>query len=323
MDTQNNNLYTPHYFFRNKHFNTIFRTVFHQTQINYRRKRLKTKDNDFLDLDFSMVNSSRIAIVIHGLEGSSNSNYIKSLTKVLNSNDMDVVAVNLRGCSGEPNKLLHSYHSGKTDDLEAVVSFIENQYSYKEINLVGFSLGGNIILKYLGECKYIIPAILSTAVTVSVPCDLKGSSEELAKIENFFYIRRFLRTLKIKAQAKLKQFPQAPQISETIKTAKNFYDFDNLFTAPIHGFIDANDYWNKCSSKQFIPNINIPSLLITSMDDPFLSESCIPCKEASENEFFTLEVSKYGGHVGFNTNFNVNNGLWLENRILNFLQYQM
>lgn len=323
MDIQNNNSYNPNYFFRNKHFNTVYRTVFHQTQINYNRKRLETEDNDFLDLDFSFVNSDKITIVIHGLEGSANSNYVKSLVKVLNTNDFDVVVLNLRGCSGEPNRILSSYHSGKTDDLSLVISYIENKYSHKEINLVGFSLGGNIVLKYLGENNNQISAKVKSSVTISVPCDLKGSSEELAKTNNFIYMHRFLKTLKRKAFDKLKIFPHPPLVSENIKRAKNFHDFDDLFTAPVHGFKDVNDYWEKSSSKQFIPNIKTPSLLITSLDDPFLSKSCIPEKEANKNNHFTLEVSKYGGHVGFNTNPITNNVLWLEHRILQFLQNQL
>jgi predicted alpha/beta-fold hydrolase len=320
MSSLNNAVYTPPFIFRNKHFNTAYRTLFHRVQINYKRKRIITTDNDFLDLDFSIVNSDKIVILIHGLEGSSDSNYIKSLAKVLNDQNFDVVVLNLRGCSGAPNILLQSYHSGKTDDLKEVISYLETEFSYNEINIVGFSLGGNIALKYLGECGINVPYLLKATVTISVPCDLKGSSEELGRFSNKPYMMRFLRTLKKKALNKLAKFPNSPMIIENIKNARNFNDFDNAYTAPAHGFKDALDYWNKSSSKQFIPNIKVPTLLITSMDDPFLSRSCFPVAEAKANPNFILDLKKYGGHVGFNTYFGIENNMWLENRIADFIK---
>ncbi len=312
--------YNPKIYFKSKHFNTIYRTFFNNTSINYQRKRLETNDGDFLDLDFSLANASSIAIVIHGLEGSSDSAYVKSLNKVLNENNIDVVAVNLRGCSGEPNRLLSSYHSGKTDDLLEVISYIEEQYQYDHIHIIGFSLGGNMTLKFLGENGFKVSSKIKSAVTVSVPCDLYGSSVNLAKVSNLVYMNRFLRSLKRKTLYKSKQFPNSFLKKETIENAKSFFDFDNLYTAPAHGFKDAFDYWKKNSSKQFIPNIKIPTLLITSSDDPFLSESCIPVHEAKNNSNFYLELTKYGGHVGFNTNFLFLEELWLENRIVEFIK---
>ena len=312
--------YNPKIYFKSKHFNTIYRTLFQNIIIHYQRKRLETNDGDFLDLDFSLANSSSIAIVIHGLEGSSDSTYVKSLTTVLNQNGIDAVALNLRGCSGEPNRLLSSYHSGKTDDLIEVISYIEENYPYDHIHIIGFSLGGNMTLKFLGENGYEVSSKIKSAVTVSVPCDLYGSSINLAKVSNLVYMQRFLKTLKRKTLIKSKQFPDSFLKNEAIKNAKSFFDFDNLYTAPAHGFKDAFDYWEKNSSKQFIPNIKIPTLLITSSDDPFLSESCIPVQEAKNNSNFYLELTKYGGHVGFNTNFLSFEELWLENRIVEFLK---
>jgi len=315
-----NNTYYPQLIFRNKHFNTAYRTLFHRIDISYKRKRVATWDNDFLDLDFASVNSDKIVILIHGLEGSSNSNYIKSLTAVLNNENFDVVVLNLRGCSGEPNNLLGSYHSGKIDDLKEVISYLEKEYFYNEISIVGFSLGGNITLKYLGELGKEVPTILKTAVTISVPCDLEGSSVALGRFSNKPYMMRFLRTLKKKAYEKIDKFPHSSLSIQNIRKARNFYDYDNAFTAPAHGFENAFDYWNKSSSKQFIPYIKIPTLLITSFDDPFLSKSCFPVDEARENSFFNLEIKKYGGHVGFNIGFGVENEMWLENRISDFIK---
>ena len=312
--------YNPKIYFKSKHFNTIYRTLFNNVNINYQRKRLETNDDDFLDLDFSTVNSSSITIIMHGLEGSSNSNYVKSLAKVLNENYIDVVAINFRGCSGEPNRLISSYHSGKTDDLMEVISYLEKHYQYDQIHIIGFSLGGNITLKYLGENGFDISSKVKSAVTISVPCDLYGSSIHLAKVSNLVYMQRFLRSLKKKTLYKLEQFPNSFLKKEMILNAKSFLDFDNLYTAPAHGFKNAFDYWEKSSSKQFIPNIKVPTLLISSSDDPFLSKSCIPIKEAKDNSNFYLELTKYGGHVGFNSNFLFLEELWLENRIVEFIK---
>lgn len=323
MTINNNETYSPPFIFKNKHFNTAYRTLFHRLDVNYERKRVKTRDNDFLDLDFSRVNSKKIVILIHGLEGSSNSNYIKSLTKVLNAEKFDVVVLNLRGCSGEPNLLLQSYHSGKTDDLKEVIYYLATEYSYNEISIVGFSLGGNITLKYLGEQGQQISGLLKSAVTISVPCDLEGSSEALGRFSNKAYMLRFLRTLKRKAYHKLAKFPDASLKIENILKAKDFFTFDNAYTAPVHGFENAIDYWNKSSTKQFVPNIKLPTLLITSIDDPFLSRSCYPIEEAKGNPFFNLDMKKYGGHVGFNTDFGTKNEMWLENRIAEFLKNQV
>lgn len=311
--------YHPEFLFKNNHFNTIYRTLFQDLKIKYERKRLELDDGDFMDLDFSTTSSEELVITIHGLEGSSNSNYIKSLTKILNSNKFDVLAINLRGCSGEPNRKLSSYHSGKTDDLDSVITYIQTNYSYKNIHLVGFSLGGNLILKYLGEQVYHIPNIITSAVTVSVPCDLKGSSAKLSEFWNNMYMRRFSVSLKKKLEAKSTRFPDSFLDMDKIHNSHNFFEIDNLYTAPAHGFKDALDYWKKNSSKQFIPFIKTPTLLITSYDDPFLSQSCIPIKEAKNNSDFILELTNYGGHVGFNSSFSKNKNHWLENRIVDFL----
>lgn len=319
MALKSNSSYHPEFAFKNRHFNTIYRTLFQNLEINYTRKRLELDDSDFIDLDFSTVKANKIVIAIHGLEGSSDSNYIKSLTKVLNQHHFDVVAINLRGCSGETNRLLSSYHSGKTDDLHMVINYLTSHYSYNQIDLVGFSLGGNMILKYLGEQIYKIHPKIKSAVTVSVPCDLKDSSFTLSKFWNSLYMKRFMISLKKKLEHKSKQFPNSFLEMEKIRKANNFFDMDNLYTAPAHGFKNAFDYWKKNSSKQFIPAIKTPTLLITSNDDPFLSNSCIPVTEAKGNSNFILELTNYGGHVGFNSSISNTKNHWLEKRIIDFL----
>lgn len=312
--------YEPKLAFKSKHFNTIYRTLFQKININFERKRMETSDGDFMDIDFSKIGSSNLIVIIHGLEGSSSSKYVRAMSHISNEKGYDVAAVNLRGCSGETNRNLYSYHSGKTNDLAEIINYLDQSTKYVSYHIVGYSLGGNLVLKYLGEERDDYSAKLKSAIGVSVPCDLKGSSEAIAEFWNMVYMQRFLISLKKKTLIKIDQFPEMVLDKEAILNSKNFQDFDNYFTAPVNGFKDAEDYWKKNSCKQFLGTIKIPSLLITSEDDPFLSKSCIPLQEAKDNAFFHLEVTNYGGHVGYNSNFENGSGFWLEKRIIDYIE---
>jgi len=311
--------YKPSYIFKNNHINTVYKTVFYNNSVNYSRKRISTPDNDFLDLDFSTVGSNTIVIALHGLEGSSNSKYILSTIKYLNSQNKDCVAVNFRGCSGSDNSKIYSYNSGKTDDLEMVINYISENYHYKNIILLGYSMGGNIALKFLGENSKLASEI-KCAIAISVPCDLEGSSFALAKWNNAIYLKRFMSTLRKKTLLKLEKFPESNLNKDAIISSKTFEDFDNAVTAPLFGYTSAEDYWRKCSSKQFIEGILMPTLIINAQDDSFLSETCYPVKEANHNHYIYLETPKYGGHVGFNNFYFGKETQWSEKRILNFMQ---
>jgi predicted alpha/beta-fold hydrolase len=312
--------FKPSLLLRNRHVNTLYRFLFSKIKVEFKRKRMVTNDNDFIDLDFSKVNADRIVIAIHGLEGSSASNYINTITQTLNQANYDVVVFNMRGCSGEPNRLLSSYHSGKTEDLLEIITYLEKNYNYKQIHIVGYSLGGNLTLKFMGEFAKNMPELIKSAVGVSVPCNLKGSVESISKSENKIYMKGFLKTLKEKAIYKATNFPKAGLNIEKIKKASTFYDFDNLVTAPIHGFVDAEDYWKKSSCKQFIKDIKHPTLLISAKDDPFLNENCFPIKEAKESTKFIFIQTLYGGHLGFVESFNLNKQRWVENQVLHFIK---
>jgi len=311
--------YKPSFLFKNAHFNTVYKTLFFDHPSNYHRKRIETPDKDFLDLDFSTVNSSTLVIANHGLEGSSNSKYMWSLINHLNAQNMDAIAVNFRGCSGEDNKQPYAYNSGKTDDITVIIDYILNNYSYKNIVLVGYSMGGNIALKYLGETD--VPTEIKGAITISVPCDLEGCSNTLTHWSNRIYLNSFLKTLKEKTLFKIQKFPNSRLDTTAIVNAKTFEDFDNAVTAPLFGYKNAKDYWTQCSSKQFLPAIKIPTLLINAKDDTFLSKSCFPFKEATKNSKLYLETPKYGGHVGFNTTAVGKDPLWSENRVTSFIQH--
>lgn len=316
--------YSPHYLFLNPHINTIIPNRLRNIQkLSYFRERIQTPDNDFLDIDFAFPNeqnsdSDKIVLLIHGLEGSSKSLYAKALCSYLNTNTIHAAVLNLRGCSGEQNLLPQSYHSGKTDDLETSIRFLISK-KYKQIHLVGYSLGGNLLLKYLGDCgKYYSPEIVS-AVAVSAPCHLESSSKKLSLLQNRIYLSQFLNQLKKKVIAKNKLM-ELPGISlQNVIRAKNFNDFDNAFTAPIHGFENAKHYYTSCSSIFNLNHISMPTLIVNALDDSFLSKECYPYNHAKSNNFIQLETPKKGGHVGFVNTLPLSNPQWLEKRIVQFI----
>lgn len=311
--------YSTKFPFTNTHFNTIYRSVFVKENMKYNRKRIPTFDADFIDLDFSTVGSKTIALLIHGLEGSSKSGYMTTTAKHLNSLDLDTALFNLRGCSGEDNKLLGSYHSGKTDDVAWIINYLTKNYNYKNIILIGFSLGGNLVLKYLGEQANTTNAKIKGAITISVPVDIDSSEREMEKSKNKIYTRRFLKTMKSKVLNKAEKFPDYSPNKQLLNNVKLLKDIENLYTVPVFGFKNPEDYWKKASSKPILKQISIPTLIINALDDPFLGTECYPYKIAEDSNFIFLETPKYGGHVGFLTSFKTTKNNWLPKRIEKFI----
>ncbi len=304
--------------FSNPHVQTVFPSLFRRVSgVHYQRHRIDTLDNDFLDLDKSTVGSRRLAIILHGLEGDSSRAYVLGMVKAVNKRGWDALVVNFRGCSGVSNKRVRFYHSGDTQDLEIVISYVTANEKYSELALIGFSLGGNVILKYLGERGTQTNSLITKAVAFSVPCDLESSSNHLAKSANKIYLKRFLRLLRKKIRMKMAIMPE--QISDhDYRTIKTFKEFDDRYTAPMFGFSGAEDYWRKASSKPFLASISIPTLLVNAADDPFLTDLCYPTEEAKNNPGFFLEIPKFGGHVGFMA-FNPTREYWSESRTVSFL----
>ena len=313
-----NSTYSPSFIFKNGHVNTMYRAVFCNPNLEYNRKRVELSDGDFVDLDFSTIGSKKLVLLIHGLEGNSNSSYMISLTNELNRAGYDAVSLNLRGCSGEPNRLFSSYHSGKTEDIEEVFNYILVNFDYQELNMVGYSLGGNLTLKYLGEKER--PHI-HIGVAISTPCDLQSTAIKMTAVSNKLYLNVFLKTLKEKALQKSEQFPDSFLSKDYIQKIKTFKELDDFYTAPANGFRSAEDYWQKASCKQFIPGVKTKSLLINALDDPFFTAESYPIEEARDHKYFHLEAPKYGGHVGFMTYLNTNKLPWCEQRILSFIQH--
>jgi uncharacterized protein len=305
--------------FSNPHVQTVFPSIFRKvTGVSYRRERIDTPDGDFLDLDWSTVGSQRLAVILHGLEGNSTRSYVLGMVQALNNGGWDAVAVNFRGCSGESNRTLRFYHSGETSDLDTVVSRALDLGSHKELALIGFSLGANVILKYLGERDDGIHASIKKAVVFSVPCDLTSSSLKLGRLSNRLYMRRFLKMLHEKIRMKMDALPGSIN-DHGYEHIKNFKDFDDAYTAPIFGFKNAEDYWKRASSKPFLLEISVPTLVVNAADDPFLGEACYPVEEATRSKTLFLEVPDHGGHVGF-VAFNNQNQYWSERRALSFLE---
>jgi predicted alpha/beta-fold hydrolase len=308
--------YTPPFLLGNGHIQTIFPVVFRKVDgVCYTRERITTFDNDFIDLDWSTKGNNRLAIISHGLEGNSSRAYIKGMVKAVNAGGWDALAWNYRSCSGEPNRLLRSYHNGVTDDLSLVIDHAGRKYPYKEIALIGFSLGGNLTLLYLG--RQTPDPMVTKAVAFSAPCDLAASARALAKPVNKIYMKRFLRMLHQKIKEKMAVLPGMINDRDFYKI-KDFKAFDDRYTAPIHGFKNACDYWKKCSSKPYIPDITVPTLIINAMNDPFLPKACCPVREAAANRHVTLCMPESGGHVGF-VSFNRQNLYWSEQQAVKFL----
>jgi predicted alpha/beta-fold hydrolase len=310
--------YKPPLFCSNPHVQTVVPTMFRNVPgVTYQRERIETPDGDFLDLDWSRVRSKRLAIVLHGLEGDSGRPYMMGMVRALNRNGWDSLAMNFRGCSGEPNRNLRMYHSGETEDLHTVICHVAASGIYARLALVGFSLGGNAILKYLGERGDSTLDLIKAAVTISVPCDLKGCSVRLEELGNRLYLKRFLKMLRQKIRAKALVMPESIDDVgyDRIRTLK---EFDDRYTAQMHGFKDADDYYEKSSSRNFLSTISVPTLLINAADDPFLSASCFPTEDAKANRYLFLEIPQHGGHVGFMT-FDHNGEYWSETRATSFL----
>ncbi|QOI98643.1 MAG: alpha/beta fold hydrolase [Flammeovirgaceae bacterium] len=309
--------YSPPIFLFNGHLETIYPALLRKVTLQpYHRERITTPDNDFLDLDWLKQGSEKLVIISHGLEGNTHRAYIKGMARALFLNGFDVLAWNYRGCSEEMNRQLRFYHSGATDDLAVVINHAVKQ-QYKAINLVGFSLGGNLTLKYLGEPRK-HPDVLRKAIVFSVPLDLHTSCLKISQPSNWIYANRFLVSLKEKVQRKARMMPELD--SKGLGKIKSLMEFDDVITGPLHGFSNALDYYAQCSSIKFVNGINHPVLIINAKNDPFLSKECYPVNELEHHSKVKFIAPQRGGHVGF-AEFNSNGLYWSERQAIAFLTH--
>lgn len=301
----------------NGHFETILPSLFRKIEgVNYTRERLELADGDFLDLDWLHAKSDRLAIISHGLEGNSYRHYVMGMSKFFHAREWNVIAWNCRSCSGEMNRLPRLYHHAASEDLEAVVNHAVLQGKFKSISLIGFSMGGSLSFKYLGENSNQTPREIKSCVGFSVPCDVGSSARQLEKPSMAFYRKRFLKKLTDKMIKKSVQFPSIIDKPDPTRI-KDFKTFDNLYTAPLHGFKDANHFYKSASAINYIPSINVPTLLVNAENDPMLPSACYPVDLAKSHQFFHLETPKRGGHVGFPMKRTLEN--WMEHRAFEFI----
>lgn len=311
-----NSEYCPPFIFQNGHLSTIYAAVFrHVKNPGQQRERLELEDGDFLDLDWTYAKDSRkrVVILLHGLEGDTQRPYMLGSARAFSESGFDVCAVNMRGCSGVPNRLYRSYHSGATEDLMSVLNHLENTRDYQQVFLKGFSLGANLILKYLGDHSE-APERITAAVAVSAPCDLHDCLLQLSMSKNRIYANRFLVSLREKLKIKQAHFPELLS-DEMIKQVRTLKDFDDIYTSKAHGFRDAMDYYRNCSSLPVLSAISVPTLLLNAKNDSFLGENCYPDQEGQSNSALFFEPPNFGGHVGFYLRGNL---YYNESRTLDF-----
>lgn len=302
------------------HAQSIYPLLIKPQPFPYRRQRWETPDGDFIDLDWSPAPrpDAPLVVLFHGLEGSSNSHYALSLMAALKAIGWSGVVVHFRGCSGELNRLPRAYHSGDSAEVDWVLRRLKDGQPDRPLYAMGVSLGGNVLLKWLGECGLAAGAILDAAVAVSAPLDLAICGHGLARGFNRVYTQYFLRTLKPGAAARLQRFPGLFD-GERLASVRTVYDFDELVTGPLHGFAGADDYWRRSSSKPWLRQIHVPTLLLNARNDPFLPAQALP-KPDQVSASVKLEFPRHGGHVGF-----VSGGFpgrldWMPQRVLRFFE---
>jgi len=276
------------------------------TGVRYRRERIEMPDGDFVDLDFATVEGSSapapgdgapVALVVHGLEGSSNAPYVLETSRALWDRGIRPVAMNFRSCSGEPNRLARFYHAGDTDDIAHVLDLLGERFPGAPLAAVAYSLGANVLLKYLGERGE--ASRLRVAAAISIPFDLGAGADKLqSTLAGRIYTGVFVRPLKAKFRQKQHLMGDACDAGRVL-AARSFREFDDAATARLHGFSGVDDYYGSSSCAQFLPRIRVPTLLVHAEDDPFVPDDAIPRDAIRANPHLTAAITLRGGHVGF------------------------
>ncbi len=308
--------FKPPAWLSNPHLQTLWPYVVRSKMtVEVRRERLELPDGDFIDLDWNTCETGPIVVLLHGLSGSVKSHYAKYTLRSLRRRGMRGVLMNFRGASGEPNRLPRGYHGGETDDLTLVMDTLRHREPLTPIAAIGFSLGGNILLKWLGEQRGACPAY--AAIAVSVPLDLNRTTERLGQGLSRLYQRHILNCLKRDMLLKAQQV-EMPVDMDKLPSISSFRQFDDLITAPLHGFRNAAEYYECSSARRFLGGISVPTLILHAVDDPFIPPTVLPA-DGELASHTRLEISRHGGHVGFINDAAVFDGDWLENRITTFL----
>jgi len=309
--------FKPAWWLPDPHSQTLWANIFRRIPpIKYLPERLELPDGDFVDICWTTNTSGPLVAVFHGLEGGLSSSYASSIMRHIHSLGWRGVFMYFRGCSGETNRLNRSYHSGDTGDIRYLLEILKTRYPDTPLAIIGYSLGGNSMLKYLGESALNTP--VKAAVAISVPYLLKDSANRLSGGFSKIYQWRLVRSLQQKIRMKFAR-RQAPFDIDKLEKLTTFYKFDDHITAPLHGFSGADDYYSKSSSRQYLSRITIPTLLLHASDDPFMTSTAIPEEDELSNSV-VLELSHKGGHVGFVGGIVPwNPQYWLDKRITEFL----
>jgi predicted alpha/beta-fold hydrolase len=286
------------------------------------RVRWELDDGDFLDLDRAAGPGpdAPVAVLCHGLEGSSTAPYVRGLARALVGRGLAVVALNFRTCSGEPNRLPRSYHSGETADLGEVVRRLLDERPGRPVVVAGFSLGGNVVTKWLGERGDDLPPEVRGGAAISVPFDLGACQRRVDGPGRLMWIyrERFMRRLRRKAALKARQFPGRFDAA-ALARATTFAEYDQLMTAPTHGFASRDDYYQRCSAGRFVAGIRRPYLALSAADDPLVPADSLPVAAAEANPAVRLVVTPHGGHTGFVDGTPLRPGFWAERTVADFL----
>lgn len=316
--------FRPSWWCPGPHLQTIIARFFrsHPNKLPLRREVLNTPDDDFLELDYLEGHAAAPwVVVLHGLEGSTHAPYMMSFLAQVRLAGWSACSVNFRGCSGRPNKLKTTYHSGKTTDLDFVLSHMLRLAGQKPIYLVGFSIGGNIVLKWLGERSETARPVIRRAAAVSVPYDLVKSVGFMDRgFNREVYTRVLLSSLKRKALHKAQVYPGCLD-EKSVRRCRTFAAFDRQVTAPLNGFRDELQYWRESSASRYLHSIRVPSLLIHSEDDPFFPGKVFPYHETAAHPFVKVLMTEKGGHLGYMAGrWPWSQEKWLEDTILGFFQ---
>lgn len=299
------------------HLQTIYSNVFICVpDVEYRRERLELADGDFLDFDWvDGAPDAPLVVLFHGLEGSSNSTYARDLMDTVKQKNWNGVVAHFRGTSGEANRLPRAYFAGDSAEIQRMLEHVKSRHLNVPLYAVGISLGGNALLKWLGESGAHASTWVDRAAAVSAPLDLTAAGNALDQgFNRSIYTARFLSTLKQKALEKAALFPGILD-AEAIENATTFREFDTLVTARLHGFRDAEDYWLKVSSKPWLRSISIPTLVINAKNDPFMPASALPSSDEVSTAV-TLEQPDTGGHASFPSGPFPGNLDWVPRRLM-------
>lgn len=289
-------------------------------EVRVRRERVELEDGDFLDLDW-LANgpaTGPVVVLLHGLEGSLESHYLPGLMRGLGELGLRPVLMYHRGCSGEPNRTHRRYTGGDTGDLARVVALLEEREPDTPLAAVGFSLGANLLLKWLGETGAENP--LAAAAAVSPPFRLDRAAARLERGLSRIYRGHLLRSLRASVAARYADRPQTSPVSlERVRAASSFREFDDAFTAPVHGYAGVDDYYHRASCRSYLGDITVPTLVLHALDDPFTTPDAVPGDDEL-SPAIRLELHRHGGHVGFVTGrIPGRPGYWIEERVARYL----